>query len=202
MTDKIQEDVAGLQADIDHREAAVAALVAERNRLEAQITAERDAVEQLRSRRDMLRIQAIGETTAWAYLLNTDDPAAHQTCNRLFREVGFSAGGQCLDTGQTVVRFMLTKGRPGEVERACAFVRQVLPAIQPRHGGSKWLSVFEWTLSQYGTFRVRINEAAREYAVVVRRSYRESEQFTADNLEALVQYLHDHHYYARLDADE
>lgn len=190
-----QRDAAALQAEIDQREAALAPVFAERDRLNEHIVAEREAIEALKSQRDALRIAQMGDTTDWGFLLDSDSSEAYKERCRRLEQAGFHGSGTWVDSGQAAIKFMLLKGRAGEVERACAFVRQVLPFARPLKDGLKHFGVFESTLSEHGSYTVRIDEAAASYALHIRRYSRDSEVFRAGTLEELVQYLHDKHYY-------
>lgn len=184
-----------LEQDIAEQESRLEADCAARDRLTTRIQAQRQALAQLRGHQGLLKVQAMAGTD-WEPLLQvTDTLEVRRLRAKLLADAGFSQGGEWLATGQTAVRFTLYKNRPGEVERACLFVRQVLPYIKPHPDGTKWLGVFEHNLSYSTRYHVSIDEAKQSYRLQASRGSREETAFEAGTLEALVQYMHDRHYY-------
>ena len=194
MNNQIEQDSAAIQAEIERRQTALAPVFAERDRLNSIIRAENEALEELRNQRDLLLIAQMGENVDWKYLLDTESGAAYDERNRRLEEVGFCTDGYWSATRQTAVRFRMTKGARGEVDRACAFVRQVLPSITAHPDGRKWFSIMEESLSEHGSYHVKIDEAKNSYAVE-KTYYSTRTVFETDTLEKLVQYVHDNLYY-------
>jgi len=183
-----------LEQDIAEQESSLEVDCAARDRLVARIQLQRQALAQLKGQQGLLKVQALADTN-WEPLLASDSPEVRKLRGRLLAEAGFSTGGEWLATGQTAIRFMLYRGRPSEVERACLFVRQVLPYIKPHPDGTKWLGVFEHSLSFSCRYHVSIDETTQRYRLQASRGSREETVFESDTLEALVQYVHDRHYY-------
>lgn len=194
MNNQTEQDDVALQVEIERRQAALEPVFAERERLNSIILAENLALEELRNQRDLIRIEKMGAAIDWKYLLDTESGSAYEERNRRLNDVGFCADGIWSATRQTAVRFRLTKGSRGEVDRACAFVRQILPAITAHPDGYKWFSVMEESLSEHGSYHAKIDEAKNSY-VVEKTYYSTRRVFETDTLEKLVQYLHDEVYY-------
>lgn len=195
MNESIMNDADALQADITHRSEALTSVFAARDRLNDTIRAEREVIDELKSQRDQLRIAEMGEKTNWKYLLEADSRVAYEERSRRLQEVGFGSDGSWPDTLQHTVQFRLVKNNPGEVARAYAFVREVLPAITPRDDGAKHFTVLEARLSEAGIYTVKIDESKNSFVLDRMRYSQLKSVFKADTLKELIQFMHDEVYY-------
>lgn len=146
----------------------------------------------------------------WAWLL-ADDPQSsevrYKTAQKVVRELaqheghaGLSADGTNVHTGQRVLKVALLKGVPQltrQVERALA---ELLPFIEPctpeRRGTEKvkYLSVFEASLSEFGTYYLAVDESRALFELRKTR-YSSNTVFQAASLGALLDYVEQHCYY-------
>lgn len=146
----------------------------------------------------------------WAWLL-ADDPQSsevrYKAAQKLVRELaeheghaGLSADSTNVHTGQRVLRVALLKGVPQLTRQVERSLVELLPFIEPctpeRRGTEKvkYLSVFEASLSEFGTYYLAVDESRGLFELRKTR-YSSSTVFQAASLGALLDYVEQHCYY-------
>lgn len=124
---------------------------------------------------------------------------------------GIEAHGYFTETGQRALRISLRKGSPVLTERVHAALVQLLPHVrlvesQPRERGElgdsyKCISIFEYSLSEFGSYFLAIDEKRGLYTVC-RARYSLRIEHQAKDLRSLLDYVEQHHYYSAVDESD
>lgn len=201
-------------SELEKLEKKLMALKAERKELfalqepiKAKLSSTYRAVEKVKDKIAVCLLAAEGPTN-WAFLLDVDSgTAAYNAAEEELSVWGLDVDCYLPSTGQRVVRVSMTRGDKVSYDKALAGLREVLPFIKPLpedpdsvrgdfdRAGYKYVSIFESTLSEDGSYYTLINEEKNDYRLMQDRYHSTYTLEKFPTLEELLKYVQVHHWY-------
>ena len=126
----------------------------------------------------------------------SDGLEKHVAAEKFFKNLGLETSGYFPKTGQRRVRVSLIRGCDKSLEGTLSGLNKVLPFIKPIDG-EKLISIFEHTLSEYGSYSIAISNS---YDVVKHTYGRKSVEKSFNSLLDCLKYVQYVHYYELKDA--
>lgn len=112
---------------------------------------------------------------------------------KYWEDMGLSRFGYFPDRNQVSLKLMLTKGCEKSFQKTMETLEMILPHMKKGHDGNKKLGVFEYTLSEYGSYEIEVNNLGFFLNKWVYGTKRHLKTF--ESLEEIVRYAQEHHYY-------
>lgn len=190
-----------IKTEIDDLEKSISPLYEERDRLNDIIGETRTKINDLTEEYDRIRIESLGESIDWNFLLNSNGAESmtlYRESKKRIEDLGpFTSSGIWSDSNQRAVKLMIYRDKPGEVERAIAGIELLLPHIKPfrmsryQDVDLKYFGIFEQSLSHRFIYSLGIDEVKQQFFIFANNRV----QKETKNLKDMVQYIHDVLYY-------
>lgn len=146
---------------------------------------------ELRDKRDTILSQ--NNEDNWEWLL-FEDGRGSSTKNKLLEQklmaIGLYVSGYYHDTQQRAIKLMLIKNDPQSFTRHLAAIELLLPYLKTHPDGFTRFSIFEHTLSRYGSFALAIGEK-----IILEVNRRAIQEF--NTIEDALKYIQEHHWYEK-----
>ena len=153
--------------------------------------------DQIESIKDQIVEQKIQQSSEpdWEFLLKNDNGAvAYNELKRQLEKFGLETGSYDPETNQMVVQISLKSNDVDGLKLAHDGLNEVIPHIIPCFG-YKFITVIDHTLSEYGSYSLRIyEEQHNQFKLMVTRWHRESVVYESDNLMDVLVYIQKHHH--------
>ena len=153
--------------------------------------------DQIESIKDQIAEQKIQQSSEpdWEFLLKNDNGAvAYNELKRQLEKFGLETGSYNPETNQMVVQIALNSNDVDGLKLAHDGLNEVIPHIIPSFG-YKFITVIDHTLSEYGSYSLRIyEEQHNQFKLMVTRWHRESVVYESDNLMDVLAYIQKHHH--------
>lgn len=112
---------------------------------------------------------------------------------KYWEDMGLIRCGYFPDRNQVHLKLKLTKGCERSFQKTVETLGMILPHMKKGYDGNKKLRVFEYTLSEYGTYEIEVNNLGFFLNKWVYGTKRHLKTF--ENLVDMVGYVQEHHYY-------
>ena len=168
-----RQDVTAMEAriaDLDGQKEALRVRMVPLERAVKRISVERAS---LRDSIADVKVSAMGSQPDWAYLIIEDNSAATQ--GAWFKAVwalGLWPSGYYPETHQRAAKLMMTRGDAAGLEKTIDAVGTLLPHCKPLSDGFVCFGIFEHTLSEHGSYVMRIRPNLSEITVGDSRGHR------------------------------
>ena len=131
----------------------------------------------------------------WEFLLkNNNGTVAYNELKRQLAKFGMDTGYYNSETDQMVVQISLKSNDTDGLKLVHDGLNEVIPHIIPSFG-YKFIDIFEHTLSEDGSYSLRIYEKEHnQFKLMVTRWHRESLVYESDNLMDVLAYIQKHHH--------
>lgn len=154
--------------------------------------------DQIESIKDQIADQKIQQSIKpdWEFLLKNDNgTVAYNELKRQLEKFGLETGSYNPETNQMVVQISLKSNDSDGLHLAHDGLNAVIPHIIPRFG-YKFITVIDYTLSEYGSYSLRIyEERHNQFKLMVTRRHRELVVYESDNLMDVLVYIQKHHHH-------
>jgi hypothetical protein len=175
-----------LQAEYDSIEAKLGPLFEQQATINKQIIALRETQKKVEERKGKMQYEAMqaSDQVDWALLLD-----AGPSGDRHYREVilamrqvapsnGIEFSGYFPETQQHALRVKFTRGNEQQVEEAAKVLETLVPLYKPLPDYHGWLifSIFESTLSEWGSYKFAYNPGTKKWYCGRWRSYNRYKQ--------------------------
>lgn len=153
--------------------------------------------DQIESIKDQIADQKIQQSIKpdWEFLLKNDNgTVAYNELKRQLEKFGLETGSYNPETNQMVVKIALKSNDAYSLKLVHDGLNEVIPHIIPSFG-YKFIDIFEHTLSEHGSYSLRIYEKEHnQFKLMVTRWHRESVVYESDNLMDVLVYIQKHHH--------
>lgn len=153
--------------------------------------------DQIQSIKDQIAEQKIRQAIKpdWEFLLKNDNgTVAYNELERQLAKFGMDTGTYNPETDQMVVQISLKSNDSDGLKLVHDGLNEVIPHIIPKFG-YKFIDIFEHTLSEDGSYSLRIyEEEHNQFKLMVTRWHRESVVYESDNLMDVLAYIQKHHH--------
>ena len=173
-----------------------APLYAERDALTDKIMKLSKRIEKLRSEKEKEQMkQPMTPEEEMKYFLFEDGSVSgerYKAREKYWIDKGLWQSGYFPEIEQVNIKLMLYKGEKDNLVQTVSVLEQVIPLLKPCKG-VKRLGIFEHTCSEDGSWSVEISE--NSFDLIVHRWHRKTVDKSFDNLQDLVEYVQQYHYY-------
>ena len=153
--------------------------------------------DQIESIKDQIADQKIQRSIEpdWEFLLKNDNgTVAYNELKRQLAKFGMDTGSYNSETDQMVVCMSLKFNDADGLKLAHDGLNEVIPHIIPSFG-YKFITVIDHTLSEYGSYSLRIyEEQHNQFKLMITRWHRESVVYESDNLMDVLAYIQKYHH--------
>jgi len=112
---------------------------------------------------------------------------------KYWRDKSLYSSGYFAEVEQVSLQMMLYKGEGDNLKETIETLEKVIPLLKVHSDGVKRLDIFEHTFSEHGSWSVEISEDS--FDLIVHRWHRKTVDKSFDNLQDLVEYVQENHYY-------
>jgi len=152
---------------------------------------------------DIVDIRSGDGDTDWEWLLSVSDingSEKYYLRNSKLAEIGLASSGYFPETNQACVRVILERDcsdeRIDEVYEGLLKIRKYITPIKTEDGTKvKIFDIFEYTLSESGSYSLFFNVQSRYWSVVFARFGRKEKLYSHKNLKKVLDHIRKHHYY-------
>ena len=191
------DNIEKLQNKIKELEARREELFNLKEPIDEELVSAAEKIEKLRDKID--KIVLASDNVDWSYLLDaTTGMKSYEECHkRLYARGLYGPGGAI--KGKRCFQIMLYKDKPKSLQKTYNGLIEILPYLDyndfDEYKGYKFVDIFEYTLSENGSYYCFINEERNEYILMQDKWRRASElkRFTA--LMSMLEYIQENHYY-------
>ncbi len=163
-------------------------ILAENTRLEA--------LKDEQTGRSLRSAQEEGAQLDWGYLLEENQgQARYKACMAALSSLGLQSSGYFPETEQRAVKIALLKNDTAQLAAVAASLQLVMPAIKPLDDGWCYISIFEHTLSQFASYKLRFRPDQSEFQCIRRRYSQETVELSTPTLPEMLAHIQKAHYY-------
>ena len=148
--------------------------------------------DQIESIKDQIAEQKIQQSIKpdWEFLLKNDNgTVAYKELKQQLAKFGLETGSYNPETNQMVVQISLKSNDSDGLHLVHDGLNEVIPHIIPSFG-YKFITVIDHTLSEYGSYSLRIyEEQHNQFKLMDTRWHRESVVYESDNLMDVLVYI-------------
>lgn len=153
--------------------------------------------DQIQSIKDQIAEQKIRQSIKpdWEFLLKNDNgTVAYEELKQQLAKFGMDTGSYNPETDQMVVQISLKSNDVDGLKLVHDGLNEVIPHIIPSFG-YKFIDIFEHTLGEHGSYRLRIyEEEHNQFKLMINRWHREPVVYESDNLMDVLAYIQKHHH--------
>ena len=153
--------------------------------------------DQIESIKDQIAEQKIQQSIKpdWEFLLKNDNgTVAYEELKQQLAKFGMDTGSYNPETDQMVVQISLKSNDVDGLKLVHDGLNEVIPHIIPSFG-YKFIDIFEHTLGEHGSYRLRIyEEEHNQFKLMINRWHREPVVYESDNLMDVLAYIQKHHH--------
>jgi hypothetical protein len=182
-----------LKSELSILETQRLALFKEREPIDKKIKRNYDAIKAVKAKLAKAQIEKIGDKIDWKLLLaseNLENSVLYKLRHQEAYKLALWAGEYWMDTRQPCLKVMMTYGDPTNLAKILAAVKMLTPFYTPHEDGFVWFGVFEHTLSEHGSYQLKVKPDLSA-AEVHRGRYRES----FGTLTEILMYIQKRHWY-------
>jgi hypothetical protein len=171
-------------------------LFTEQEKINEQLTLGYDKIVKLKKKINKRIIDSINtsEIIPWELLLDCDhyDNTLNKFANELLNKYGISTFGYNIDTNQIIIKICLHQNKPEQIDKLLKGLNIILPFIKLNDKGYKYIDLLESTLSEYGSYWLKIDDKFNLMTTVYNR---DNLIYSSNSLEELIKYIQHNHYY-------
>ena len=172
-------------------------LYKERDALTDKIMKLSKKIEKLRSDKEKEQMkQPMTPEEEMKYFLFEDGSVSgerYKAREKYWRDNSLYSSGYFAEVEQVSLKMMLYKGEGDNLKETIETLEKVIPLLKVHSDGVKRLDIFEHTCSEHGSWSVEISEDS--FDLIVHRWHRKTVDKSFDNLQDLVEYVQQYHYY-------
>lgn len=152
-----------------------------------------DQIESIKNKITEQKIQQSIEPD-WEFLLKNDNgTVAYNELKQQLKKFGLETGSYNHETNQMVVQISLKSNDSDGLHLVHDGLSEVIPHIIPNFG-YKFIKIIDHTLSEHGSYSLRIYEEHNQFKLMITRWHRESVVYESDNLMDVLTYIQKHHH--------
>jgi len=165
--------------------------------IQSELSSNYKKIEKIKNEIGKLKIDK--NPTDWNLLL--DENSGYTVYNKyseIVQQKGLYYGGYFPETGQRCIKVMLTKNSIESFNKTILALKEILEFIKPLHEtypGFKFIDIFEYTLSENGSYYMLFNEEEKIYKLMLDRYHVTHELKVFDSLEKIIKYVQENHWY-------
>lgn len=191
------DNIEKLQNEIKKLEARREELFKLKEPIDEELVSAAEKIDKLKDKID--KIVLASDSVDWNYLLDAETGMkSYKECEKKLYERGLYGPGGAIK-GKRCFQIMLYKDKPKSLQKTYNGLIELLPYLDYNdfgdYKGYKFIDIFEYTLSEYGSYYCFINEERNEY-ILMQDKWRitnELKRFTT--LMSMLEYIQENHYY-------
>jgi hypothetical protein len=190
---QLEDAIVQADAQLQAVEKEIAPLERKRDRQYAEL-------KQLCELRDQKKIDQMGATPDWEWLLSyspypPDSMAKHRQRTQALAAFGLMTHGASRETNQSHITIALTRGDAAGVQACLEGLQQILPVLKPGEDGCKEIHVLTHDAGEHGTFSLRVAPGEASYELVFQRYHALHPEtlFTTASLASMLAHIQQHY---------
>jgi len=178
---------------------------AEKEQIDKKLTQNYKIIEKLRDQLTEIELKELKteQEKIEYFLIAGDDlgeagPVRYKAREEFWHNFGLHRAGSFRETNQVALSVKLTYGSEKSLAQQLKALDKVLPYIKPQNDGMKKLPIFEHTLSEFGSYWLRVSEDRKQY--IIESRYRDEKEFKS--LADALKYIQKYHWYDGKDKED